>query len=693
MERTSGLCLARALGVFLAAVVLCLGTASASASPGLAVEDHTFPTPAVDAAQVNAAFAPNGFGALAWVETLTGKESRVDVSLRPPGGNWSVPQPLSATVKGVNNVHVTVDGAGDAGVAWEETESPSTFIAAVAKRPGGGTFGTPETFTNGFSPRVGIDSSGNLTLLYAIVNSGPQNGEFVRTAPVRGSLTTASPHTLSSSCWAFDADLAVAPSGDAIAGFACSTEGSFALRTGGSWGATSTPFIGSLESCPAMSQTFFGGVRVAIDSQGHPVGVLGRTNRTHECPIGLFNIESRAILLAVPAGGVMSAGPTVAESGASFGLTIPHNVTGETVGIGGGTVVVAWMAADESGVQYQTATRSYPSNGAGAPDAIQTLGDPKAPASGDQVSVNPSGETLLTWSASSGGKVVPFAAFRPTGGAFGPALVVSGGAADASSVSSAIDDAGDGVIGWLEAQGTTHVAHARGFDSTPPQLSGVSIPATAQAGIPAAFSAQAFDVWGPVSLLWSYGDGTAGGASPSHTFAAAGQHTVTVTATDSVGNAVSQQGSVAVTPPPAPRPTILSVSGVRQSAGRWREGNQLARFTRAKYKPPVGTIFSFTLNMPAAARLDFTQGIGGRKVSGRCVAQTKRNRRRARCKRTLTIGTLGFAAHAGTNEVRFQGRVSRTRRLKAGRYTLVITATSPSGARSLPQPLSFTIVK
>jgi hypothetical protein len=43
--------------------------------------------------------------------------------------------------------------------------------------------------------------------------------------------------------------------------------------------------------------------------------------------------------------------------------------------------------------------------------------------------------------------------------------------------------------------------------------------------------------------------------------------------------------------------------------------------------------------------------------------------------------------------VRFQGRITRRKKLKPGRYTLVITATNSAGQRSLPRSLTFTIAK
>jgi hypothetical protein len=51
-----------------------------------------------------------------------------------------------------------------------------------------------------------------------------------------------------------------------------------------------------------------------------------------------------------------------------------------------------------------------------------------------------------------------------------------------------------------------------------------------------------------------------------------------------------------------------------------------------------------------------------------------------------------FAGHRGKNRVKFQGRLSRRKKLKPGRYRLIATAKS-GGARSKPRRLSFTIVR
>jgi hypothetical protein len=159
-------------------------------------------------------------------------------------------------------------------------------------------------------------------------------------------------------------------------------------------------------------------------------------------------------------------------------------------------------------------------------------------------------------------------------------------------------------------------------------------------------------------------------------------------------------------PVPSCPPTILSshpqpplaptLSGLGQSAKIWREGNQLAKLSasggRGKKKLPIGTTFSFRLDRPAQVVFKFTQPARGRKVGKRCVAQTHENRHKHRCMRTVVAGTFPFSAHAGLNKVRFQGLISKRKRLKPGSYKLLVTATA-AGKRSRTGALGFTIVR
>ncbi len=122
-------------------------------------------------------------------------------------------------------------------------------------------------------------------------------------------------------------------------------------------------------------------------------------------------------------------------------------------------------------------------------------------------------------------------------------------------------------------------------------------------------------------------------------------------------------------------------------------GNAMAHLSAGRSKPPIGTTFSFTLNEHASVTLTFTQRLDGRRVKGKCIPQTNPNRHEPGCKRTVTVGTLSLTGHSATNNVSFQGRISRSKKLKLGRYALLITAPNSAGVHSASTSLSFTIVK
>ena len=161
-----------------------------------------------------------------------------------------------------------------------------------------------------------------------------------------------------------------------------------------------------------------------------------------------------------------------------------------------------------------------------------------------------------------------------------------------------------------------------------------------------------------------------------------------VQATDVAGTSPSVAGDAfTYLAPPAP-----VMTGLAQSHRSWRAGKKLATIARRR-RAPVGTTFSFALDGAASVGLTFTQKLAGRSVKGRCVKPTKRNRKQPACKRTVTRGALTMSGHPGANKVSFQGRITRSKKLGPGRYTLTIGATSAAGLHSAAQTLSFTIVR
>ncbi len=171
-----------------------------------------------------------------------------------------------------------------------------------------------------------------------------------------------------------------------------------------------------------------------------------------------------------------------------------------------------------------------------------------------------------------------------------------------------------------------------------------------------------------------------------------GQRSFTVNATDSDGLTATQTVTYTVKPASiknAPKP---SITALHQSASVWRERGKRPRTASIRNRP-IGTTFSFTLNEPARVTLSFTRQLAGRKVHGQCVNRSPSNKPNHRCTRTIAAGTLTLPARQGANRIRFQGRVSLTKKLAPGNYKLKLSATDTAGRSTSAQPLSFTIVQ
>ena len=124
----------------------------------------------------------------------------------------------------------------------------------------------------------------------------------------------------------------------------------------------------------------------------------------------------------------------------------------------------------------------------------------------------------------------------------------------------------------------------------------------------------------------------------------------------------------------------------------WHAGSRRVRVAR-KRRRPVGTRISFSLNRRARVRLRFFAVRRGRRVHGRCRPPTPRNRHARRCRRLRPAGRISFAGHKGRNRVRFQGRISKTKRLRPGRYRLTVTAIDRTVAKRSSRSATFRIVR
>jgi streptogramin lyase len=154
-----------------------------------------------------------------------------------------------------------------------------------------------------------------------------------------------------------------------------------------------------------------------------------------------------------------------------------------------------------------------------------------------------------------------------------------------------------------------------------------------------------------------------------------------VVATNPTGSAFGSDAAFTTASPLA----APAVSGLRIGK-RWRLGSKLPKFSR---KVPTGTTIRFVLSEAARVKLRFARQLPGRRAGRRCVAP--RRAKGKRCTRSVDAGTLSLNAHSGNNFLRFQGRLSRRRTLKAGRYKLTLTATA-NGKTSKPRTATFTVL-
>ena len=170
---------------------------------------------------------------------------------------------------------------------------------------------------------------------------------------------------------------------------------------------------------------------------------------------------------------------------------------------------------------------------------------------------------------------------------------------------------------------------------------------------------------------------------------AVGSHPFTVTATDNLGSSSSSTVTYTIAPSPVGALKFSALTRFRQSATRWREPGGHPNSANARL--PVGTTFSFTLSSPARISLNFSSTADGRRIGARCVAESHANRNQTRCVRTISAGTMTLAANKGTNKLRFTGRLSRTKSLQPGVYTLSVVVIAAGGQRSKVATLRFRI--
>lgn len=256
---------------------------------------------------------------------------------------------------------------------------------------------------------------------------------------------------------------------------------------------------------------------------------------------------------------------------------------------------------------------------------------------------------------------------------------------DGTSVYVAADDSGSGggvAVFTRQANPICVATSASAAHATPVT---VALSCASPNGEPVAVSTLSTPSHGSLSALNAAAHTVTYTPASSYT----GSDSFTFRASDGTNQSATAIATVTVAPAAATAPRLTKL---KESAHTWREGNNLASITR-KRLAPVGTTFTFTLSQTARVKLTFDLRQPGKRSHHQCVKPTKSNRHAKSCTRLKLAGTLTLSAHAGTNRIKFQGKLSKHSRLPPGNYQVALVATNTHGQKSKPQTLGFTIVK
>jgi len=505
-------------------------------------------------------------------------------------GTWLSPRNLDST--NGSGLSVGLDAVGNAFAAWQTNPGGTTpdIIEGDYRPIGAGLFSAlPDISTdnttpmhNNFSPVVVTNASGNGLVVWVNDQSGGEQQIQLRTiAPggIVGPVLTV-PAVLVPASYA-NPTAAINDNGDAVVAWDHGPAIEAITRQGlsGAFANTTTPDV--LDATAATPPS------VAIDGAGNSIAVwkaVGATIAAKRHPAGG---AWSAIPDTVSVGADALTAPVVKANANGQMVVVFNDTTTTTADAVSGTVTAGWgvtpvvatlsatgvtqgpvlNVADDGGAIAAWARGSaveYSVRAAGGafPGSAGAQEIAPVPAAPDNIALSGDGrgDAVVAWSTF---EVPPTqnvvrAAVRPAGGAFGATTLISDPTEYAGAPSTiSLDQQGDALVGWQIGATTIGVGFAE-YEAGP-ALGTPSIPATATVGQTVGFSVpapptEAFT--SAASTTWNFGDGSAaaGGTAVSHAFGRAGTFTVSVTATDSLGNTATRTGTIVINPAPVTPP-------------------------------------------------------------------------------------------------------------------------------------------
>jgi PKD domain-containing protein len=610
------------------------------------------------------------------------QDEHIVAATHPAGGAWSAPQAISGPGVQASTVGVAMGAAGDVMAYWIDASGgngPNTFQSAV--RPAGGAWEPPETLPLPIGvvretismalPQVALDRAGGAVATWTqfTIGSPAQASVLASVRPAGGPWQ--GPQVLSDPAQlAQGIDLALSPAGDAVAVWASGQSPNAVIEAAARQAGASAFGPVTVISAPGINADHS---QVGMDSAGNALALWHTADGAYEAtrPAGGQWTSPQLALGSHDTGGVAADGSFTVGPGGEAALVWTGNPLRPPLFVAVRSAGGGWSAP-------QLLTTPYPESFRGTPVA----------------QIDASGQVTVAWTISQGNGALISAARAAPGASFGPPEDVAREDVQVIDFDFRLNGAGDGLLGWSTATVRASALKAG------PVLAGLEVPAQATAQTPVEVSVTARDAWSALvgSPSWDFGDGAgAVGEHASHTYAAPGTYTVTVSATDAAGaqSQLRQQLSVL---PPAPKPGSLpgttrppGLSALAAHPARFRvrsgcigssAGATSAGPVRCR-RSAVGTELSFRLSTPAAVRVEARTVAVRRRVcaAGRC---------RVRMFPSRLVGTLSVRGRAGVNRVRVSGRFHGTL-LAPGPYALRVQA-SRSGRSSVARLVRVVVI-
>ena len=515
----------------LAAALPAWGAAGWSTPPFFISQNFADPGPVASALRVGT--NARGDTVASWLDNNSG--THVRYALRRAGGGFSAPVDVPGT-----GADVAVDGAGTAFVA------SGGGNLSVALAPPGAGFGPEQFIATGSGPRLASNTAGNALLLFRVLSGGlgvavraPGADTFVFKGAAPGETNSSSAKI----------DVAMNASGAALVTYDVLDEAAHRIikvmrvsPDGTTGTAMPVASFGSPTSADPSTP------RVAIAADGSGIVTWLQSDGT----------QTRVYAVQVPASG--TPGPAVAVSSALVDALSSSPAVDEAG--------IAYVAVEEGGSIDLVHAVSAGSQTFAAPVPVSPAG---RTAIAPDLKFDATGRGLVAFARPNddvnGGTCTSpttciWASQRAPGQAnFGAATVIADGLGG-HTPRVALGGTGDAAVAFIRAvNGVTYnVVRGVAYDGAPPIVDGVSVPSEATVGAAIDMSASALDAWSTFSLHWDFGDGASGeGPGVTHAYADAGDYTVTLTATDDLGQAgapaTRSVHAAVATPTPTPTPT------------------------------------------------------------------------------------------------------------------------------------------